>query len=160
MKKQKPPRHAKKMQPAQPQAGAAQRMSGSTASPRRAAKRMQPAQPQVDTAAELRRLRQNYRSISMSIAVLLASVAAYVVTAKVTLLFYHPNIEQTIELAQKTLVWGGKPEPVEAFLFRLGVLTIPLFMVGAFMLLTKTRLSSIEWERYFKPLSIGFVLLA
>ncbi|MDR1023490.1 MAG: LamG domain-containing protein [Prevotellaceae bacterium] len=104
--------------------------------------------------------KQQHRAISISIVALLASVAAYAATAKIALLLYHPSLEQAIEIAKKTLTGEANPEPVESFLYNIGVLSIPLFMVGFFLLLTKTKLASIGWERYFKPLSVGFVLLA
>jgi hypothetical protein len=109
--------------------------------------------------AEQQRLQQSYRTISTGIVALLASVAAYAATAKVALLVYRPNLEEAIETAKKTLAGGSNPEPVESFLYNIGVLSIPLFMVGFCLLLTKTRLSSIKWERCFRPLSVGFVLL-
>ncbi|GHT02178.1 hypothetical protein AGMMS49525_05260 [Bacteroidia bacterium] len=103
----------------------------------------------------------NYRAISMCIVVLLASILAYIGIACVINSCYHPDIEALKELGKSVLLVSNfvKPEPVEALLFQLGVLSIPLLMVGFFFLLTRTKLKDIKWEKYFNPLSIGLLLL-
>ncbi len=97
------------------------------------------------------------RILSIAIIAIVCSVLMYILCANIALLFYKPDIALAQEIANKILTHGGSPEPVESFLFQLGALSIPLFLVGFIWCLTKTNLSKIKWENYFNILSIVFI---
>ncbi|GHT02175.1 hypothetical protein AGMMS49525_05250 [Bacteroidia bacterium] len=101
----------------------------------------------------------NYRAISMCIVVLLASILAYIGIVCVINSCYHPDIEALKELGKSFTFDYLNPEPVESLLFQVGVLSIPLLMLGFFFLATRTKLKNVNAEGYFNQLSIGLLLL-
>ncbi|GHV63808.1 hypothetical protein FACS1894199_00590 [Bacteroidia bacterium] len=94
----------------------------------------------------------------MCIVVLLASILTYIGLANIIVSCYHPDIEALKEAAKSIFLHGVNPEPVESMLFQLGVLSIPLLMLGFFFILTHTKLKNVKWENYFNQLSIGILL--
>jgi hypothetical protein len=101
----------------------------------------------------------NYRAISICIVVLLASILAYIGIAHIITYIYHPDIDTLKELAKSILIFDVSPEPVESLLFQVGVISIPLLILGFFFLFTRTKLKNIKWENYFNQLFSLVIIL-
>lgn len=99
------------------------------------------------------------RMVSIAIITLMASLAAFFGITQLVLLFYNPDMELVRETAAKIILFNSNPEPLEALLFKLGVLTIPLFLTGFIWSLTKTRLNKIKWEKCFELFACLLVLI-
>jgi Concanavalin A-like lectin/glucanases superfamily len=71
---------------------------------------------------------------------ILAAIVVYLVVAAITLNVYHPDIEQLRKMADELLlpdVGNIEPEPMEAMLFRLGIITIIPSLLGFYTLLCR-----------------------
>lgn len=74
---------------------------------------------------------------------ILGAIAVYLVVAAITLNVYHPDIEQLRKIADELLlpdVGDIRPEPMEAMLFRLGIITIIPSLLGFYTLLCRINL--------------------
>ncbi len=73
---------------------------------------------------------------------ILGALAVYAIVAAITLSVYHPDIDQLNKTASDILAeaWQAVPEPMEAMLFRLGVITILPALCGFYVLLSRSTL--------------------
>ena len=102
---------------------------------------------------------QLYSLISKSIVAIAGSLIMYFIVAFCILQFYSPDVEAAISKSRELIVnGGGNPEPVESLLFQMGVVLIPLSIALFFWIFSLPKLAQIKWERFFKPLSVCFVL--
>lgn len=99
----------------------------------------------------------------------LAAIVSFIFLAKILVHFYHPDIKALTDYAIKNTVLGNgndpRPEPVEAALFRLGVVTmIPLSIVYYIFLGKIKFISKIAAGKGFDvvlmAISAGVVILA
>ena len=69
---------------------------------------------------------------------IIGALFCYLIVATIIRSVYHPDINTLLAVANKLSFAGdARPEPVESLLFRSGVVTITLGMLGFYMLFTK-----------------------
>ncbi|MCW3123138.1 MAG: conserved rane protein of unknown function [Flavipsychrobacter sp.] len=93
---------------------------------------------------------------------ILGALLVYLVVTLITLQVYHPDIDHLHKVAEQVLAetWNVRPEPMEAMLFRLGVVAIIPSLLGFYILLSKTKLPvSLTGKWPFLFITSFFVLL-
>ncbi|MCW3123137.1 MAG: conserved rane protein of unknown function [Flavipsychrobacter sp.] len=88
------------------------------------------------------------------------SLLFYSFIACIVLSLYHPDIEVLKTLAQKSFTepWLTRPEPVEALLFRLGILIIIPGLLIAYIIFAKLNLTRFVSGKYFYIASLTCLL--
>ncbi len=92
----------------------------------------------------------------------LGGIALFLPVAFIIQKIYHPDIAQRMETAKKLLISSSMvmPEPMEAMLFRVGIVTIFLGMLGCYQLLSKSKLPrSLTASSFFRAFSALVLLL-
>ena len=71
---------------------------------------------------------------------IIGAIVVYFLVAKVITQVYHPDINALLALASKITFEGGvRPEPMEALLFRAGIVTILICITAFYILLAKAK---------------------
>jgi len=95
---------------------------------------------------------------------IIGALLCYLVVATIIQKTYHPDINELLALANKLSFAGdARPEPVESLLFRSGVVTITLGMLGFYILFTKTqwvkKLADNPFFLVFSTLCVAFIIV-
>ena len=93
---------------------------------------------------------------------ILGALLVFFIAAVIAQNVYHPDIDHLYKVAYQLLVEPkvARPEPMEAMLFRLGIITILPSLCLFYMLLSKVRLAAaFTGKRPFFSLSVIFVAL-
>jgi len=90
------------------------------------------------------------------------ALLVYFIVAAITLHVYHPDMDHLYKVAGEVLAEPNHalPEPMEAMLFRLGIVTILSFLCLFYILLSRMKLApAFTGKSMFFPLSVIFALL-
>jgi len=100
--------------------------------------------------------------VKMGLSIILSFIS-YLFIAALIVIFYHPNIDEIFQLANRLTIVGNiiNPEPVEKLLYMLWLLTLPVFLFIFYFLFNK-RLSDKTIDPKFSkyPIWASLILMS